>query len=66
MSIFSRHHTRMPTTDEARPGRAERAYSVPAKHFVLGTPLEPPFPEGYQQAIFGMGVIVGRYLTGTI
>ena len=58
MSIFSRH-TRMPTADEALPGRAERSYSVPAKHFVLGTPLEPPFPEGSQQAIFGMGCFWG-------
>jgi len=59
MSIFSRHNSRMPTPDEALPGRAERPFSVPAQHYVLGTPLEPPFPEGYQQAIFGMGCFWG-------
>ena len=59
MSIFSRHTARMPTADEALPGRADRPYSVPAQHFVLGTPLEPPFPEGHQQAIFGMGCFWG-------
>jgi peptide-methionine (S)-S-oxide reductase len=59
MSIFSRHDPRMPTAAEALPGRAGRPYSVPTQHFVLGTPLEPPFPEGYQQAIFGMGCFWG-------
>ena len=59
MSIFSRHTSRLPTADEALPGRAERPFSVPTQHYVLGTPLEPPFPEGYQQAIFGMGCFWG-------
>src|SRR5437870_1457171 len=55
MSIFSRaDKLRMPTADEALPGRAERPFAVPARHFVLGTPLEPPFPEGYVRAMFGM------------
>jgi peptide-methionine (S)-S-oxide reductase len=26
---------------------------------VLGTPLKPPFPDGYQQAVFGMGCFWG-------
>jgi peptide-methionine (S)-S-oxide reductase len=32
---------------------------VPAKHFVLGTPLEPPFPDGLELALFGMGCFWG-------
>ena len=33
--------------------------SVPAKHFVNGHQLEPPFPHGLQQAVFGMGCFWG-------
>jgi peptide-methionine (S)-S-oxide reductase len=32
---------------------------VAAKHFVLGTPLEPPFPEGLELALFGLGCFWG-------
>ncbi|HXM81585.1 MAG TPA: peptide-methionine (S)-S-oxide reductase MsrA [Burkholderiales bacterium] len=32
---------------------------VPAKHFVNGNALRPPFPEGLQRAIFGMGCFWG-------
>jgi peptide-methionine (S)-S-oxide reductase len=32
---------------------------LPDKHFVLGTPLKPPFPEGLQTAVFGMGCFWG-------
>ena len=32
---------------------------VPARHEVLGTPLEPPFPEGAELALFGMGCFWG-------
>jgi peptide-methionine (S)-S-oxide reductase len=32
---------------------------VPERHLVLGTPLKPPFPEGSQQAVFGMGCFWG-------
>jgi peptide-methionine (S)-S-oxide reductase len=42
----------------ALPGRAQEV-SVPARHEVLGTPLQPPFPEGIEQAIFGMGCFWG-------
>jgi peptide-methionine (S)-S-oxide reductase len=49
----------MPTPEDALPGRPERAFAVSEKHFVLGTPLEPPFPEGMQQVIVGMGCFWG-------
>ncbi len=50
--------TRIPTGDEALPGRAERM-PVPARHFVNGHPLAPPFPAGLAQAMFGMGCFWG-------
>ena len=32
---------------------------TPGTHLVLGTPIGPPFPEGTEQAIFGMGCFWG-------
>ena len=32
---------------------------VPDKHFVNGNPLKPPFPEGLETAVFGMGCFWG-------
>jgi peptide-methionine (S)-S-oxide reductase len=49
---------RLPTPDEALPGRTTRM-RVPAKHYVLGTPLEPPYPDGMEQVQFGMGCFWG-------
>ncbi|HTK15319.1 MAG TPA: peptide-methionine (S)-S-oxide reductase MsrA [Acidimicrobiia bacterium] len=58
--MFSRRDkSEMPTPETALPGRATRPFVVPDRHFVLGTPLEPPFPEGFGQAIFGMGCFWG-------
>lgn len=48
----------MPSPAEALPGRGERM-PVPAKHFVLETPLAPPFPAGMQLATFGLGCFWG-------
>jgi len=48
----------MPSPEEALPGRTERM-PVPAKHFVNGNPLEPPFPDGFELALFGMGCFWG-------
>ncbi|AKF03958.1 peptide-methionine (S)-S-oxide reductase MsrA [Sandaracinus amylolyticus] len=49
---------RMPTAAEALPGRDEKM-RVPSQHYVLGTPLEPPFAEGMELALFGLGCFWG-------
>jgi peptide-methionine (S)-S-oxide reductase len=49
---------RLPTPDDALPGRSEKM-PVPEKHFVNGARLEPPFPDGLQRAVFGMGCFWG-------
>jgi peptide-methionine (S)-S-oxide reductase len=49
----------MVTPEEALPGRAERPYPVPERHAVNGNPLEGPYPEGFEVAIFGLGCFWG-------
>ena len=56
--LFSRQKTRMPTADEALPGR-QQAMPVPDRHLVKGTPLLPPFPQGMETAVFAMGCFWG-------
>jgi peptide-methionine (S)-S-oxide reductase len=58
MSLFFKSKTDLVEAEQALPGRDERM-PVPARHEVLGTPLEPPFPEGLEQAVFGMGCFWG-------
>ena len=53
---------RIPTPEEALPGRPDRM-PVPAAHFVNGHPLEPPFPAGHGRALFGMGCFWGAERT---
>jgi peptide-methionine (S)-S-oxide reductase len=48
----------LPTQEEALTGRSEQM-PVPAKHFVNGNPLKPPFPAGMQTAMFGLGCFWG-------
>jgi len=43
---------------EALPGRADEM-PVPARHDVLETPMKPPFPEGLETAVFGLGCFWG-------
>lgn len=48
----------IPTPEQALPGRDE-VMPVPECHFVNGNPLRPPFPDGMQQALFGLGCFWG-------
>jgi len=48
----------MPSPDRALPGRAE-PMPIPARHFVNGALLAPPWPEGTMTAIFALGCFWG-------
>jgi peptide-methionine (S)-S-oxide reductase len=50
--------SRMPSPGEALPGRSEKM-PVPSKHYLLETPLVPPFPDGMELAMFGLGCFWG-------
>ena len=56
--LFSKHKTEMPRPEEALTGRAAKM-PVPARHAVLDTPLEGPFPDGIELAMFGLGCFWG-------
>jgi peptide-methionine (S)-S-oxide reductase len=55
--MYDSRKLRMPSKEEALPGRAERM-PVAASHVVTGQPMEPPFP-GLEMAMFGMGCFWG-------
>lgn len=56
--MFTRRQPAMVDAASALPGRTEEM-PVPARHEVLGTPLKPPFPQGVEVAVFGMGCFWG-------
>jgi peptide-methionine (S)-S-oxide reductase len=57
VSVFF-EKTRLPSKETALPGRAARL-EVPERHYVNGARLQPPFPDGLERALFGMGCFWG-------
>ena len=57
MFLFTKN-AEMVTPENALPGR-DTPMEVPDRHDVLGTPLQPPFPEGMQRLVVGMGCFWG-------
>ncbi len=59
MNFFVDHKKlEMPRREDALPGRATEMRVSP-EHFVLRTKLRPPFPEGLELALFGLGCFWG-------
>src|SRR5579875_2064790 len=58
MAFFSRAKAEMVTPDRALPGRAE-PLATPDTHFVNGASIKPPFPEGSEHIVVGMGCFWG-------
>src|SRR3954452_4937119 len=57
-TLFTRHKTSLLEPEQVLPGR-ETPLPVPERHDVLGTPLRPPFPDGFETAVFGLGCFWG-------
>jgi peptide-methionine (S)-S-oxide reductase len=57
MGLF-RRKSEMVAADEALPGRST-PLPVPARHFVNGAPLQPPFPQGLEESYFALGCFWG-------
>ncbi len=57
MSLFSKPTT-LPAPEEAMPGR-DTPLPVPERHHVNDHPLQAPFPEGLEQAVFALGCFWG-------
>jgi peptide-methionine (S)-S-oxide reductase len=58
MFLFDKAKKTLVDPADALPGRDE-AIAVPERHYVLGNPLTPPWPEGFQQIVVGMGCFWG-------
>lgn len=48
----------LPTAEDALPGRSQ-SMPIPEKHFVNGNRMKPPYPDGMETAMFGMGCFWG-------
>src|SRR5512138_1383041 len=56
--FFMRKTTALPSATEALAGRATPIPTA-TRHFVNGRALQPPYPEGLEQAVFGLGCFWG-------
>lgn len=56
--LRSSDKSRIPAAADALPGRSQPV-AVPERHHVNGHSLQPPFPQGMEQALFAMGCFWG-------
>jgi peptide-methionine (S)-S-oxide reductase len=57
--VFFRQKAEMVAAERALRGRDQYEFAVPDTHYVNGRPIKAPFPEGLQQAVFGIGCFWG-------
>jgi peptide-methionine (S)-S-oxide reductase len=56
--LFTRKKIEMPDRETALPGR-DTPIEPSGPHLVLGTPITPPFPDGFEKIVVGMGCFWG-------
>jgi peptide-methionine (S)-S-oxide reductase len=57
--LFNSRKSKMIDEAAALPGRGAPVFAIPETHAVLGTRLQPPFPDGLETAVFGLGCFWG-------
>jgi peptide-methionine (S)-S-oxide reductase len=57
--LFNRAKTELVSPERALRGRDHYEFAVPDTHYVTGRPIQPPFPDGMRQAVFGLGCFWG-------
>jgi peptide-methionine (S)-S-oxide reductase len=57
--MLFRTKTELPPADKALQGRDQYEFAIPKAHFVTGRPIQPPFPDGMETAVFGLGCFWG-------
>ena len=57
--FFTRAKATMVSPDNALPGRDKPPFTIPTRHAVNGQPIQPPFAEGSETAIFALGCFWG-------
>ena len=57
--LFNRSKAKPVAPSEAQPGRDQSPFAIPTTHAVLGAPIQPPFPDGLQTAVFALGCFWG-------
>ncbi len=57
--LFGKDKSKMVDAADALPGHEQRPFPLPSAHAVNGHPIEPPFPERMDTAIFAMGCFWG-------
>jgi peptide-methionine (S)-S-oxide reductase len=57
--MLFRSKSQMVDEADALPGRTDQTMPVPDRHTVLGHPLQGPWPQGLQTAVFGLGCFWG-------
>lgn len=61
--MFGRRSTTMTTAESALPGRPQRAFEVGDRHLVTSNPIETDVPEGFEEAVVGLGCFWGEEKT---
>jgi peptide-methionine (S)-S-oxide reductase len=61
--LFGREKSKIPSREEALPGRETRPFAVGDTHAVLGTPIETEVPEGFEDVVVGLGCFWGEEKT---
>ena len=57
--LFTRKKSAMVDAADALPGRDHPPFAIPTTHAVLGTPIQPPFPDNLETAVFALGCFWG-------